>query len=503
MTPKTARSGSVLQTQRRCAVFKVDRSGHFVYIDALSEQLFGLPLENLYARSIEEFLDEKSFLVLQKIFSRSRSFEVVYEPVDLVFINSDNRPLRHKAVVSLNFSAGNPANYQVIVIPEEEVESQRVEVYNDGSGDTRVTNHLIEFISNTDPDVRWNELVDILLELPAVRQAGLYLYDNDRLTLLASATRRPYSGIGIDFSITGESHLTAACSLKPYTIKQSENCIEYAYPLIGGDRCWGLLRLILAEEDLPDYTFIENICAFIGNVIGHFTGKEESRVASQIGDDTIIPAFIAKTGEHTARIGESIESLSAQFDRELKGYGREYLDTLRGSHVFLARAADRIGRMLELSRDIQFSESVDLNRVVRDVLDHLGVEYPSVRVRLNDFSLPVINTDSHVAREIIKSVLENCFQFRNPAELLEIDINCVKNNDKLELGISDNGPGIPDNTADRVFEPFFARTVYVGSHGSGLGLGLTVAGRLAQLLGGEVRLSRGTKGASFIIELPL
>jgi two-component system, cell cycle sensor histidine kinase and response regulator CckA len=65
------------------------------------------------------------------------------------------------------------------------------------------------------------------------------------------------------------------------------------------------------------------------------------------------------------------------------------------------------------------------------------------------------------------------------------------------IRISDNGPGIPPEEADRIFEPFYSRT-----EAGGVGLGLFMVRHLAEKLGGEVTLVPVAAGACFRIALP-
>ncbi len=68
----------------------------------------------------------------------------------------------------------------------------------------------------------------------------------------------------------------------------------------------------------------------------------------------------------------------------------------------------------------------------------------------------------------------------------------------LRLEVEDDGPGIPQELADRVFQPFFT------TRASGSGLGLAVVKRIAEAHGAELTLeSPAGRGASFVLALPL
>jgi two-component system sensor histidine kinase FlrB len=65
--------------------------------------------------------------------------------------------------------------------------------------------------------------------------------------------------------------------------------------------------------------------------------------------------------------------------------------------------------------------------------------------------------------------------------------------------LADTGPGIPDDIADRLFEPF----VTSGKE-RGTGLGLAIAREIVEAHGGDIRAeSRPGEGAKFVIDLPV
>ncbi len=69
---------------------------------------------------------------------------------------------------------------------------------------------------------------------------------------------------------------------------------------------------------------------------------------------------------------------------------------------------------------------------------------------------------------------------------------------RLELAVTDSGPGIADEAVTRLFEPFFTTKT------EGSGLGLALVHRVAELHGGSIDVRRGFgTGASFVLVLPL
>ena len=104
----------------RCAVSKIDLKGRFVYIDDETEDLLGCVREELFGSSIAAYLTDDSFDRLRLILNRRNRVESFFDALPLDLLRADGRPLRCESIVSLCFIAGNPVNYQVILVPSDE-----------------------------------------------------------------------------------------------------------------------------------------------------------------------------------------------------------------------------------------------------------------------------------------------------------------------------------------------------------------------------------------------
>ena len=78
-------------------------------------------------------------------------------------------------------------------------------------------------------------------------------------------------------------------------------------------------------------------------------------------------------------------------------------------------------------------------------------------------------------------------------------VQTKKMNNKVEISVSDNGTGIPQNVVDQIFQPFFTTK----PTGEGTGLGLSLAYDIIKAHGGEIKLkTKEGEGTEFTIELP-
>jgi len=92
-----------------------------------------------------------------------------------------------------------------------------------------------------------------------------------------------------------------------------------------------------------------------------------------------------------------------------------------------------------------------------------------------------------------KKLLANSYQ-----PIAEVKTRRV--NDKVEIIVSDNGSGIPQNIVDKIFQPFFTTK----PTGEGTGLGLSLSYDIIKAHGGEIKVeSKGGDGTTFIVQLPI
>lgn len=122
--------------------------------------------------------------------------------------------------------------------------------------------------------------------------------------------------------------------------------------------------------------------------------------------------------------------------------------------------------------------------------------------------LPEVDVHANQIKQVFVNIINNAAQAiastRTKAGIgggrIEIATKCEP--DGLSVSISDNGPGIPEAVAQRVFEPFFSTK----SEGEGTGLGLSICLGIVKEHGGSMSVDPGGagsgRGATFTVELP-
>lgn len=114
--------------------------------------------------------------------------------------------------------------------------------------------------------------------------------------------------------------------------------------------------------------------------------------------------------------------------------------------------------------------------------------------------------DPEKVETILFNLLSNAFKYAPRGGEIEIGLKTTKalnNSPTIEVSVEDNGPGIPENDRNHIFELFY-RTDEKTNTRNGSGIGLTLAMEYAQLHGGTIILESETgKGSRFTLLLPL
>ncbi|MDH5695055.1 MAG: ATP-binding protein [Dehalococcoidia bacterium] len=116
-------------------------------------------------------------------------------------------------------------------------------------------------------------------------------------------------------------------------------------------------------------------------------------------------------------------------------------------------------------------------------------------------SLPKVEADAQRLEQVLLNLLTNASKFSPEGGKIAVRANIQDANVLVE--VEDNGPGIPKETQERVFEPYY-RTEADRQQIPGLGLGLALSKRLVEEQGGRLWLnSELGKGSIFTFSLPL
>lgn len=188
----------------------------------------------------------------------------------------------------------------------------------------------------------------------------------------------------------------------------------------------------------------------------------------------------------------------ALYPDSTEGEVRESLQTVRGQ---AARMNDLIRELLGFSRRSGGDgEKVRLHEIVGEVLRLQRVARGnSVRIDARLDEVGAVEADGAKVEQILVNLVSNAID-AVPRGRGVIEVTLDRQGDRALIEVADNGPGIPPEMLDRIFEPF----VSTKTKENGTGLGLAISRRLARSMGGELTvLNREEGGAGFTLTIPI
>jgi signal transduction histidine kinase len=150
---------------------------------------------------------------------------------------------------------------------------------------------------------------------------------------------------------------------------------------------------------------------------------------------------------------------------------------------------------------------IDITTLTRAVIAEFrpGAEGRGVSIEVTAPAELAAACDERRVSQVLRALLDNAVKFSPVGGTVTVGLTAETRGDgdgeEVVVTIADEGPGIPPDELDRVFERFFRGNG--GSHKSGTGLGLSIARDMVELMGGTltVRSDRGA-GSTFTVRMP-
>jgi PAS domain S-box-containing protein len=191
---------------------------------------------------------------------------------------------------------------------------------------------------------------------------------------------------------------------------------------------------------------------------------------------------------------------SGQLDERQAELVRECAAMIGAEVATLQRMVDEFSSFARLPKAAM--ETASLNEVVLNSLKLYDERLNGIRLtsRLAP-SLPVVMIDCEQIKRALVNLIDNAAEAM--AEVpgdrsITVITREIPERKSLELIVADNGPGIPPEIRERIFDPYFSTRKH------GTGLGLAIVSRIVAEHQGRIRAQGNSpRGARFIIELPV
>ncbi|HHQ4742392.1 TPA: hybrid sensor histidine kinase/response regulator [Aeromonas veronii] len=173
----------------------------------------------------------------------------------------------------------------------------------------------------------------------------------------------------------------------------------------------------------------------------------------------------------------------------------------------LGATEDLITDLLDISRlEAGKFKAKKLDFALRDLLDNLKAEF-GVLAQAGGIHFSVVeskhavHSDVRLLRRVLQNFLTNAFRYNPRGRVL---LGCRRMGEKIRIEVWDNGPGIPQDKQEAIFDEFSRLDHSRTAKEQGLGLGLAIARGISQVLGHQLTLqSWPGKGSVFAVTLNL
>jgi signal transduction histidine kinase len=248
----------------------------------------------------------------------------------------------------------------------------------------------------------------------------------------------------------------------------------------------------------------------------------------RVDEITELTGAFNEMADRVQRLVRGEKELLANVSHEL----RSPLARIRVALALVPRASVDAGRLDDVERDL-----TDLERLIEDVLTTARLEATGLPTHLATVDVRAllaevaerarhdpltassvvsvvdgpdvtVTADEALLRRALWNLVENAAKYGAPP----IELASARAGEHVTLSVTDAGPGIPAAQRERVFSPFYrADTAHTpasnGAARRGVGLGLTLAKRVAEVHGGSIALGPastdgGDAGCRVVITLP-
>jgi len=166
------------------------------------------------------------------------------------------------------------------------------------------------------------------------------------------------------------------------------------------------------------------------------------------------------------------------------------------------RASKLIDGLLAFARPGQLKwTEVDINEMLINVLHMTKFEVNPSHISLVRYlkkGLPKIMGDKEKMEQVFLNLIQNAIHAISGKGKVTLKSELLAADDMLEISVSDNGPGIPEDYHKKIFDPFFT------TKDGGTGLGLSICNSIVEQHRGSINITSGEGvGTRISVRLPL
>jgi two-component system sensor histidine kinase CpxA len=199
-----------------------------------------------------------------------------------------------------------------------------------------------------------------------------------------------------------------------------------------------------------------------------------------------------------ARLGVAVELARSGEDRE---------QALNRIQKESDRLNELVGQLLQVTRvegdpSLLRSEPVRMDDLVQELVHDSSIEAEArgSKLRLNATEPVTVEGDPELLRRAVENVIRNAIRYAPPET--EVEVTLSREHGTCVVSVRDYGPGVPEESLTRIFDPFYRVEKDRNRVKGGVGLGLSIARRAVVLHKGELSAKNVHPGLMVTMKIP-
>lgn len=235
--------------------------------------------------------------------------------------------------------------------------------------------------------------------------------------------------------------------------------------------------------------------------VGHFRGHNKDEIAELSNDFD--------------RMAEQLETLVSSKERLLQDISHELRSPITRLNIAIELGKNKTKHLADNEFNRMALESSRLNTLIGEILDFARLDKSTTDLHLTNTDLPSLLSeiiqdanyefgsdptrivagtieacqlliDKRLIHRAVENIVRNALHYSSVDPQVYISLQYNDSKDHIYIDIKDNGPGVPEDQLEKIFNPFYRVDTSRTKQTGGYGLGLAIASRAVALHHGEV-----------------
>lgn len=276
---------------------------------------------------------------------------------------------------------------------------------------------------------------------------------------------------------------------------------------------YGVVGIAMNEVPLDSFenSVLLSILGECALALENIKNAREKEEAAILAKNEQLRANLLRAISHDLRT--PLTSISGNADNLLANYQKMDDDTRKRTFTDIYDDSmwliNLVENLLAITRieggQVHLTQSVELmDEVISEALRHINRKSKEHTIRVSSSEdLILASIDAKLIVQVIINLLDNAIKYTPPGSVIEIHTAKNKESHQVVVSVSDDGPGIPDDQKQHIFDMFYSGANKIADSRRSLGLGLSLCKSIVTAHGGTIWVTDyDPKGTVFTFTLP-